>query len=171
MSWCVPVTGAISVLALAAASTFDLPKKLVFNATNSAPVGFYWLDKRRVRTGDYVFAHVPVRVRTLVESRRYLPRDVPLIKRVGGGYGDRICRIGQDVLINGVRAAVALRYDGQGRKMPQWYGCYVLTEGHIFLLQDHPRSFDSRYFGPVGPDIIIGRAVRMRFPYWKDDEG
>ena len=33
--------------------------------------------------------------------------------------------------------------------MPDWHGCHILTEQTVFLLQDHPQSFDGRYFGPV----------------------
>ena len=83
---------AVPVLALAVASLVSLPKKLVYNGSASAPIGLYWLDKRPVRRGDYALVGVPERVRNLVEGRAYLPPDVPLLKRVVGLNGDRICR-------------------------------------------------------------------------------
>jgi len=155
---------AIPVLALATASFFSLPKKLIYNASASAPIGFYWLDQERVSRGDYVLARVPERVRVLIEDRGYLPSEIPLIKRVMGVAGDKICRRGQEILINGVTVAVAQRSDGLGRKLPKWQGCHILTKDNFLLLQDHPQSFDSRYFGPIGRRLIIGRATRLRFP-------
>lgn len=160
---------AVPVLALAVASLVSLPKKLVYNGSASAPIGLYWLDKRPVRRGDYALVGVPERVRNLVEGRAYLPPDVPLLKRVVGLNGDRICRRGEEIFVNDERVAIANRVDGLGRDMPDWHGCHILTEQTVFLLQDHPQSFDGRYFGPVDRRLIIGRATRLRFP-WRDRE-
>jgi conjugative transfer signal peptidase TraF len=167
-----PLLGtAISVFALATASVISLPKKLVYNASASAPIGFYWIDQERVSRGDYVFVRLPERVRKLVEERRYLPPDVPLIKRLVGLTGDEICRREQEILINGITVAVAQRSDNLGRELPEWQGCHVLTKDNVFLLQNHPQSLDSRYFGPVDRGLIIGRATRLRFPWRKREQG
>ncbi|HIP79865.1 MAG TPA: S26 family signal peptidase, partial [Kiloniellaceae bacterium] len=61
------IASALPVLALAVASAVNLPKKLVYNASESAPVGFYWLGDRQFERGDYVLIRVPQRVRQLVE--------------------------------------------------------------------------------------------------------
>ena len=90
---------AVPVLALAVASLVSLPKKLIYNASASAPIGLYWLDKWPVRRGDYVLVRVPDRVRNLVKERGYLPPDVPLLKRVVGLNGDRICRQGEQIFV------------------------------------------------------------------------
>lgn len=161
---------AIPVLALAVASVVSLPKKLIYNASASAPIGFYWIDQRPILRGDYVYVRVPERVRKLVIERGYLPPDVPLVKRVVGLRGDRICRQFGTISVNGSIVAMAKKRDGQGREMPDWHGCHVITEHTVFLLQDHPQSFDGRYFGPVDRRLIIGRAVRLRFPWRKHEE-
>ena len=162
---------AIPVLALAVASTISLPKKLIYNASASAPVGFYWIADRPIEQGDYVFVRLPERVRKIVEKRRYLPPNIPLIKHGVGVAGDKICRFGQDILINGIIVAVAQRSDGLSRELPNWQGCHILTKDNVFLLQDHPLSFDSRYFGPVDRRLIIGRATRLRLPWRKRKQG
>ena len=46
--------------------------------------------------------------------------------------------------------------------MPWWRGCRRLKRHEYLLLNDAPRSFDSRYFGPVNASAIIGKAV----PLW-----
>lgn len=160
---------AVPVLVLGLASVVSLPKKLIYNASESAPVGFYWRDDRPVERGDFVLVHVPERVRSLVAGRGYLPPDIPLIKRVAAASGDEICRRSHEILINGESVAIAHDVDGSGRSMPVWRGCHTLYERHIFLLQDHPQSFDGRYFGPVDRRLIIGRLTRLHLPWRKDD--
>ncbi len=156
---------ALPVIALGLASVASLPKKLIYNASASAPLGFYWIDHEPILRGDYVYVRVPARVRNLVVERGYLPPDVPLVKRVVGLDGDRICRRNDVVSVNGIAVAIAKNRDGRGRQMPIWQGCHILTERTIFLLQDRPRSLDGRYFGPMNRRLIIGRATRLRFPW------
>ena len=157
----------LPVFALAIASVESLPIKLIYNASESAPIGLYWIDDQPAERGDYVLVRVPDRVRNLVVERGYLPPDIPLIKRVVGADGDVFCRRNRKILIDGVTVAVAQISDGLGREMPVWSGCYVLHERRVFLLQDHPNSFDSRYFGPVDRRLIIGRATPLRLPWRK----
>ncbi len=154
----------IPIIALGLASVTSLPTKLIYNASASAPFGFYWIDHEAISRGGYVYVRVPERVRNLIIQRGYLPPDVPLLKRVAGLNGDRICRQDDEISVNGLVVAIAKRRDGQGREMPDWHGCHILTEQTVFLLQDHPQSFDGRYFGPVDRRLIIGRATRLRFP-------
>jgi len=156
---------AVPVLALAVASFVNLPKKLIYNGSQSAPIGFYWIDRKRVLAGDYALVCVPDRVRELVEERRYLPPKVPLLKRVVGLSGDTICRLDNQVLINGKAIATALKRDQSDRILADWRGCHILSVDLIFFLQDHPQSFDGRYFGPVDRALIVGRATRLRYPW------
>jgi len=156
---------AIPALAMVAAIAVPMPMKLVYNASKSAPLGFYWVDQQAAPRQEFVLVYVPKRVRDLVEKREYLPSGIPLIKRVVGIAGDTVCRRGRTILINGVTVAVAKMKDNKGRALPNWQGCHVLTAGEIFLLQDHPQSFDGRYFGPVKQSLIIGRAIRLQFSW------
>lgn len=158
------------MLALAVASVVSLPKKLIYNASESAPVGFYWIDRQPISRGDYVYVRVPERVQDLVTERGYLPPDVSLLKRVVALDGDRICRDETEISVNGTVVATAKRRDGLGRKMPDWHGCHIVTERTVFLLQEHPRSFDGRYFGPIDRRLIIGRATRLRLPWRKEGQ-
>ncbi|WP_299918451.1 S26 family signal peptidase [uncultured Roseobacter sp.] len=159
---------AVPILLLGVASVILLPRKLIYNPSESAPVGFYWIDQKPVRRGDFVVVRVPLSLRDLVETRGYLPPDVPLLKRVMALPGDEVCRRGQDITVNGGAVAMAQTRDRSGRDMPRWHGCQMLDGEDIFVLQDHPQSFDGRYFGPLNRCLIIGRARLLRFPRRND---
>lgn len=164
------ISTAVSVLALAVSGAGFLPVKLAYNGSASAPIGFYWVDDKPVANGDYVLIRPPAPVETIIETRNYLPPNAPLIKRVAAVEGDVVCRLERQISINGITVAVALPEDNAGRPMQVWQGCVVISLQQIFLLQPHPHSFDSRYFGPIARSLIIGRAVLLRWPWRKDEQ-
>lgn len=153
--------GVIAVAALGASALISIPIRIVYNGSASAPIGFYRIVNEPILVGDRVLVRLPQVMQKLVNERRYLPPDLPLIKRVAGIVGDEICRKNDEIYINNLRVAVALNVDSEGRNMPVWSGCMRLKEGEVFLLQDHPRSFDGRYFGAIDRSLIIGKAVKF----------
>jgi conjugative transfer signal peptidase TraF len=155
---------ALGVLAIGLAATIAVPLRplLVWNASASAPVGLYAVAvPDGLEAGDLVIARVPEHLRMLAARRRYLPANVPLVKRVAAEPGDRVCASGPAIFVNGRRIATRLAHDGIGRPMPWWSGCVTLRRGAMFLLMDDPKSFDGRYFGPTGPRDIIGKATLL----------
>lgn len=134
--------------------------RLVWNMSASAPTGLYWVRPRaRLTRGVTVIARLPGAYRRLAAVRRYLPENVPLVKRVAGMAGDRVCAQGKDILLNGRRVAERRPVDAAGRTMPWWQGCRVLARRQVFLLMaDVPGSFDGRYFGPSDKADVIGTA-------------
>ena len=72
--------------------------------------------------------------------------------------GALVCRSGVFVTIDGAPAARARDRDSLGRPLPLWLGCRRLQRGDLFLLNAAPGSFDSRYFGPLSSDHLIGTA-------------
>lgn len=154
-----------ALISLAAAIEIVGPPapRVVWNASASAPIGFWRVDPdARFRTGDMVLARTPEAVRQLAAERRYIPANVPLLKRIAAEGGDDVCALGHDIFINGQPVARRLDADRRGRPLPWWNGCELLAHGRVFLLMDATDSFDSRYFGPVEGQAIIGRAV----PLW-----
>lgn len=151
-----------ALLAAALGLTIAAPPapRLVWNASSSAPVGLYWVRPRaRFWRGAMVVARLPEPWRRFAAERRYLPANVPLVKRVAALAGDRVCAHDNVLSINGKAVATRLRTDGAGRAMPWWQGCETLGKGQVLLLTEGaPGSFDGRYFGPVGRDDVIGRA-------------
>lgn len=145
--------------ALAMSIIFPRPPLLVWNVSASAPVGLYAIKPRGdFTTGDMVLARVPDRWRRLAGERRYIPINVPLVKRVAAEPGDTVCALGQEIFVNGRWIADRRKADGRGRTMPWWTGCVTLRRGALFLLMNSPDSFDGRYFGPTSRDDIIGEA-------------
>jgi conjugative transfer signal peptidase TraF len=138
---------------------------LIYNATASAPIGFYRvLPAMPVDLGDLVLVRTPDAVRELAAGRRYIPASVPLVKRVAARSGSRVCAVEGVITIDGTAVASQKPTDQQGRALPAWTGCRALADDELFLLMpDTPDSFDSRYFGPVSRDALIGRLI----PLWQ----
>ena len=102
--------------------------------------------------------------RTIADQRGYLPKNLPALKRVRALSGDQVCRFGRKVSISGKAVSVAQLHDNRSLKLPEWSGCRTLTPDELFLLTDHPKNYDGRYFGPVDRSAITGIA----HPIWTD---
>jgi conjugative transfer signal peptidase TraF len=149
---------------MALAETHMRKPQLIWNATASAPIGLYEvLPQVTFARGELVLVRPPQWVRSLGAARGYLPETVPMVKRIAARNGDTVCREADAITINGRVLAHALLSDRRGRPLPVWSGCHTLGKGDAFLLMSDVRaSFDSRYFGPVPTDGIIGKLV----PLW-----
>jgi conjugative transfer signal peptidase TraF len=136
----------------------------VLNLSRSAPVGFYRLDAAPLRPGAFAVVLLGQPWRELARSRGYLLSKAWLIKPVAALAGDRICRLGRMITINGRFVAIAQSTDKMGRTLPQWQGCNTLIDGEMFLLSDREGSFDGRYFGITPHAALISRAVPISEP-------
>ena len=146
---------------LLSASVFSLPKKLIWNRTDSAPIGLYWLSDGPLAMNGWVGVSADNADALWAQQRGYVGRDWPLIKRVRGLPGDKICRENETVLINDVIVAEALEADSFGRELPVWTGCFTLEFDEVYLLNDHPNSLDGRYFGATRLNNIAGSAILL----------
>lgn len=162
------VVTALAVIGIAAASTVETPTKLIWNATASAPVGFYTVEPaERVEVSELVAVMPPEPLARFMVERGYVGRGVPLLKRVVGLPGQRVCRTGRAITVDGIEMSDALERDSLGRELPVWQGCRVVREGELFLMNWQVRdSLDGRYFGPIPASSVIGRAL----PLWTDEE-
>lgn len=154
----------LGLIGLAATLEYALhpAPRIVWNASASAPIGFWRIDPDGpFHRGDMVLAHTPDSVRLLAAERYYIPANVPLLKRIAAQGGDEICALGHGIFINGTRAATRLSADRRGRRLPWWHGCRVLGNGQVLLLMDAPDSFDGRYFGSVDQHALIGKAAAL----------
>jgi conjugative transfer signal peptidase TraF len=153
------IGGAIAVGVCAFGGWLPLELGYCLNITPSEPVGIYELVSGGAGRGALVLLEQPHGSVTST-LRRYIPAKLPLVKRVAAIPGDMV-RIDSDgVYVNGVRwpDSVPLLHDDEGRALqPYPFGVYRVAAGRLWVMSNHPRGFDSRYFGPVPAAGVISR--------------
>ena len=160
------------VITLAAASVVACPAlfpplpKLIWNASASVPIGLYQVEPvSTLKVTDLVVVRPPEALEKFLADGGYLPRGIPLLKRVAGLPGQTACRLNLAVSVDGVPFGKALSHDQRGHSLPVWQGCVTLASGQVFLFNsDSPDSLDGRYFGPLPVSSIIGRATPLWTP-------
>jgi conjugative transfer signal peptidase TraF len=159
-SFCCTLTGGLGMVALGC----GVAAHLCWNLTDSLPRGLY--VRHRASTpparNGIVAIQVPPNVEALVFERRYLPAGAQLFKRVVGLPGDRVCLGRGQYEVNGASLGLVLASDSAGNSLPTALFCGVVPDGLYFLAGDTPRSFDSRYFGPLPAAALTDRLT----PLW-----
>ena len=166
----------VAILALTAAAAALVavtigPKPaphIVWNASESVPTGLYSVrPPRRLIVTDLVVAFPPEPLATFLAEGGYLPRGVPLIKRILALPKQIVCRKDLLITVDAIEMGAARERDHRGRPLPVWQGCRTVRHGDVFLMNwDEPASLDSRYFGPIPLTAIVGRAA----PLWTFEE-
>ncbi|MDH7973289.1 S26 family signal peptidase [Sphingomonas sp. AR_OL41] len=137
--------------------------RLIWNASASVPIGLYALHRGASRSGSLVAIVPPAALADYLARRHYLPLGVPMLKHVAARDGQRVCRVGDTVSVDGQMVGRALARDRRGRSLPVWRGCVTLDARHIFVMNAGVRdSFDGRYFGLLPASAIVGDLT----PIW-----
>ena len=159
----------VAVCAIAITAMATMPRRVIWNASASVPVGLYAVqDVDRFRVGDLLVAAPPLEIEEFLANGRYVPAGAPLIKHVAALPGQTICRIENTITVDLRVVGQARKRDSKDRPLPYWQGCLTLASQQIFLMNTAvPDSLDGRYFGPFDKTDIAGRAV----PIWTDDAG
>lgn len=76
------------------------------------------------------------------------------MKQVVGRVGQTVCL--QENTVTVEETVVATRPLVQ--KYPHRDGCWTLQAHEVFVLGNHPRSWDSRYFGPIERATVQGQC-------------
>ena len=141
-----------------------------WNNSDSFPVGIWKIIKPFDITTDkfqtVLFCPPDNALFQEAKARGYLTFGVlscpngyqPLIKRVVASAGDRVIVSDAGVMINGILQTNSrlIHTDKEGRALPQ-ASSGIVPEGMVWVLSDYnAMSFDSRYFGPVAVNSIIG---------------
>lgn len=160
------ILAAAAVTLLAAPAILPWSPRLVWNASASAPIGLYLArSPGRIERDQWVAVRPPEGLAAFLDERGYLPRGVPLIKRVLALPGTEVCRSGDVITVGGAFQGQARAHDRRGRALPVWQGCQVIPEGLIFLMNPAaPDSLDGRYFGPLPASAVTARLI----PLWTD---
>jgi conjugative transfer signal peptidase TraF len=158
-----------TAIGVAAAAIVPTSLKLVWNVSASAPIGFYRIEPaEHLDVPDLVAVTPPMPLEDFMVERGYIGRDMPILKRVLGLPGQRICRIGRTITIDGITMGEARDRDRLDRPLPVWNGCRTVAEDELFLMNwQVPDSLDGRYFGPLPATSVIGQAT----PLYTDEDG
>ncbi|MCA1537734.1 S26 family signal peptidase [Bradyrhizobium sp. NBAIM03] len=143
--------------------------RLIWNVTASTPRGLYALHPPgELRDLELVAVRLPEPIASFLADGGFLPRGVPLLKRVMGVPGQTVCRSGDTVSVDHVDVGTAHDRDHRGRPLPRWSGCRTLEPGEVFLMNPTVQdSLDGRYFGALPVNSIVARAA----PIWTDEAG
>ena len=134
---------------------------VIWNASESVPIGWYFVVKRQPKVGEIAVIKPAEWVQIYAASHGYLPEDVWLMKQLYAVHPSIICRFGRYVFVDGKYVAKVKITDKLHRALPIWKACKALTPTQYFVLGQHRDSFDSRYFGPVDRSQVVGTAFPM----------
>jgi conjugative transfer signal peptidase TraF len=144
-------------------------QNLRINLSPSMPYGLWWIsENKEPKRGDFVTLCLPGEAGALAFERGYIGQGgcpdshEALLKPVAAVGGDVVRVTADGVTVNGVALAnsAPFRSDTEGRAMSSIPpGQYVVDVGMIWVIAGHdPRSYDSRYFGPIATATITGTA-------------
>ncbi len=135
---------------------------LRINTTQSLPMGFY-ITGTAPQANLIEFCPAEP-FASLAIQRGYRDqgncRDgaAPLLKPIVAHAGDIVELSWQGIAVNGsfLRNTAPLIIDTKGRPLTAWkLGRYVVAPGTVWVASSYnPRSFDSRYFGPIRVSAI-----------------
>ncbi len=146
--------------------------------------------EKTLLVGDFLFANkliygpkIPFLNVRLPGVRDPQPGDIVIFKYPGDRQTDYIKRCvavaGQTVELKGANLYVdgVLQNESysQYKDIPGYnrqYGPYTVPEGHIFMMGDNrDNSADSRAWGPLPLDLVIGKAMFIYFSWNPQDRG
>ncbi len=156
-----------SLVLLVGASVIAMAGGYRLNLTPSEPLGLWRIEAlhRAAAIGDFVFICPPASDRfEVARERGYLRHGLciggfaPLIKTIAALPGQHIT-IDDNVEIDGQLLGLSRirKTDGEGRALDPYSGGTV-PPGHLFLHSSFASSYDSRYFGPVPDNGLLGLA-------------
>jgi signal peptidase I len=146
--------------------------------------------ERTLLVGDFLFANkliygpkIPFLNVRLPGVRNPQPGDIIIFKYPGDRQTDYIKRCiavaGQTVELKGanlyVEGVLQDESFSQYKDIPGYnrqYGPYTVPEGHIFMMGDNrDNSADSRAWGPLPLDLVIGKAMFIYFSWNPSNHG
>jgi signal peptidase I len=132
---------------------FLFANKLVYGA--KIPFVHKWLPAiRKPRPGDIIIFKYPGDEKT------------PYIKRCVAVAGQTVELKGSTLYVDGVPQSEEYTKYSRGPDMPRTFGPVTVPEGHVFMMGDNrDNSSDSRVWGPLDMDLIMGKAMFIYFSW------
>lgn len=139
-----------------------------FNLSPSIAPGVYRVTDGPIQRGVTIIVCLPRALSALAREREYISAgscadgNAPIGKRVAATAGDTVDVSSAGIAVNGrlMPNTQPLASDRDGRTLPRIaHGRYRVPVGEVWLLSTFsPRSFDSRYFGPVPLTHVVNRV-------------
>ena len=139
------------------------------NVTPSYPRGLWRIEPltRPLEIGDRVIVCPPANFPKMALEREYVPPGPcasgtsPLLKRVVGLPNQRVS-VSDQIRIDGIPITGSKVFfaDGAGRALSSWPGNQI-PAGTVFLHANKDDSYDSRYFGPLPVEGVLGLAIEV----------
>lgn len=137
------------------AALIDAPI-LLLNTSPSEPVGIYRRVSAEPTVGALIAFRPPASARSYLRIKDSTRPPASFLKTVAAAEGALACG-GADLRLDGRSLGPIAVLDQAGRALPRWNGCRRLASGEYFVFSDRiPNSFDSRYYGSVRRDEILG---------------
>lgn len=158
-----PLFSALILIAILTIGTFLLHSfgySVVYSGSISMPRGFYAVTPvGEIQRGDIVLFHAPESAAQLIRQNHWGPRSGLLLKHVVGLPGDSVCERGGTLWLNGQSIVPVYRFYAPGKELPHASFCGRLAfDQYLLLSKTIARSFDSRYFGPIKRENILGKG-------------
>jgi conjugative transfer signal peptidase TraF len=132
--------------------------------SHSQPRGLYWRLAGEPRPGELVLVRLPAHIARRGAARGYLNHP-EMAKCVAAAGGDTVDISREGLTVNGhpLPGTAPLTRDSRGRPLSRYpRGPHDTLTGQLWLYSNHiPNSWDSRYFGPVPGDALLGRLVPL----------
>ncbi len=142
----------LSLLLAGFAGSF-LPGRISVTLTPSVKHRVWWLsqDTSQVRHGQYVLFQLPSTnlAGMTVPETVVNGQDIRAIKRVGCDEGETLNRRGRDFFCEEEFLGHAKEQSKNREPLTPFLFSGEIPPGKVFLVGDHPDSFDSRYFGLI----------------------
>ena len=151
------LTVSIALAALTLAPLSSPSPLLLLNDSPSEPTGLYIRIRRPAHVGALVAFKTPRAAFAYVDRHHAILRRHPILKEIAAARGAHVCSVSGIIEIDGVKRATVASEDRFGDPLPRWRGCRALLADELFVFSGRiPNSFDSRYFGPITRNEVLG---------------
>lgn len=153
----------IAVLAIVVTGIENAGYHITFATTPSVPKGFYFVcPAKKINRYDIIEFLPPDNILNFIKTNHWVPKNGLVIKYAFALPHDHVCIRNQTIWINGNKIGPIHKFYAKNKRLPQIKLCRTLTNNeYLFLSTKNERSFDSRYFGVVTADRILGKASKI----------
>lgn len=160
-------TFSICILLSTITSLF-LKERLFINNSPSVNIGLYWKDNniKNLNKDDIVFYKMTPAIRQFLKDSNILKEEHKFIlKKVGGIEGDHIIIKDDKLFINDIFIYNVIGTTSDRKDLKPIENLdYILQKDEYFLIGDIEKSYDSRYFGVIKKEDIVGKGKLLFSP-------